>query len=121
MENKRYCYVWSYNNTYPIAKVEMCGKDTDGSLYRQLQQVMGQKLNPSSSDYETMRQKLDAVSNVDYTLYKYIPSVGISETIDSRNIRYQYEYDNFYHLAKKKLQIGNKEYTLEDYDIHFKQ
>ena len=99
----------------------MCGKDTDGSLYRQLQQVMGQKLNPSSSDYETMRQKLDAVSNVDYTLYKYIPSVGISETIDSRNIRYQYEYDNFYHLAKKKLQIGNKEYTLEDYDTHFKQ
>ena len=120
-ENKKYCYVWSYNNAYPIAKVEMCGKDTDESLYRQLQQVMGQKLNPTNSDYETMRQKLDAVSNVNYTLYKYIPSVGISETIDSRNVRYKYEYDSFGRLAKKKLLLGNKEYSLEDYSIHFKQ
>ena len=120
-ENRKYCYIWSYNNVYPIAKMEMCGKDMDESLYRQLQQVMGQKLNPTNSDYETMRQKLDAVSNVNYTLFKYIPSVGISETIDSRNVRYQYDYDSFYRLAKKKLLIGTKEYTLEGYDIHFKQ
>jgi len=68
-----------------------------------------------------MNQKLDAVSNVNYILYKYIPSVGISETIDSKNVRYQYEYDNFCRLAKKKLLLGSKGYTLEDYDIHFKQ
>ena len=30
-DDRKYCYIWSHNN-YPIAKMEMCGKNTDESL-----------------------------------------------------------------------------------------
>ena len=120
-ENKKYNYIWSYNETYPIAKLEQNGQNADATLLSQLRQTLGTKQNPTDADYSDLYTKLNTISNSVFMLYKYIPSVGISETIDSRNLRYKYEYDNFCRLAAKKLCDGSKSYLVEDYQINYKQ
>ncbi len=120
-EDRKYSYVWSYKDTYPIARLEQNGQNADASLLAQLQQTFGTKQNPTDADYSDLYAKLSTIPNSVFMLYKYIPSVGISETMDSRNLRYKYEYDNFYRLAAKKLCDGSKSYLVEDYQINYKQ
>lgn len=120
-EDKLYSYIWSYNNTYPIARIAQCGKATDNILLFQLRKMFKEKINPNNADFSYLSEKLSTIPHTLSILYKYIPSIGLAETIDSRNVHYLYEYDNFGRLSAKKMKIGDDSYLLEDYKINFKK
>ena len=120
-EDKLYSYIWSYKNTYPIARIAQCGKATDNILLFQLRKMFKEKINPNNADFSYLSEKLSTIPHTLSILYKYIPSIGLAETIDSRNVHYLYEYDNFGRLSAKKMKIGDDSYLLEDYKINFKK
>lgn len=113
-------YVWSYGNSYPIASVETATRLLDESVLTQQRNSLATKKEPSSADYTLLKRQLETLPNSVFTLYKYLPSVGMTEAVDSRGTGYTYVYDGLGRLSARKQIAGNKEHALENYIYNYK-
>lgn len=111
-DGTRICYIYGYNKTLPIAKVE-------GLSYEELAGRLG--LGSGNQAMDTLdnfsEQNLSQINNLRsqftvenpflVTTYDYEVGVGIKEVIDPRGRKMTYHYDEFHRLKYVKDQEGN--------------
>jgi len=125
-------YIWGYNKTQPLAKIE-------NSTYAQVQGQVGnlQSLSNADDDRTTdiinsngsitymgsegsLRQALNnlrtSLSDAQVTSYTYDPLIGVTSVTDPRGRTVYYDYDDFNRLERIIDQEGN---VVEDYDYHY--
>jgi len=108
-------YIWGYNKTQPIAKIE-------NATYAEVQQYEANLQTLSNgTDEANLITALDnlrtALPNAMVTTYTYKPLVGISTVTDQKGNKITYHYDSFNHLEFVKDQDGN---DLNKNEYHYK-
>lgn len=112
------CYLWGYNYTFPVAKIE-------GVFYSQLKSILGSSIissigtcmdNSGMETYlSTVRQQL---SSYLITTYIYDHLLGVLlKTYDPSLKKTEYEYDGFGRLQSIKDHNGK---VIEQYDYNYK-
>ncbi len=118
-------FVWGYNKTLPIAKIE--GKDTDyfmtmlSTENELLSTASNSDISPSAE--AQFRTKLDLFQdrqnfmNVSITTYTYDPLIGITSMTSPSKIRTFYKYDSAGRLEKV---IDDQEKVSKEYKYNYK-
>lgn len=98
-------YIWGYNKSYPIAKIENATYSQVSSYVSDLQTLSnGSNESGLISALDTLRANLP---NALVTTYIYKPLVGVTSITDPRGYRTTYHYDSFGRLEYVKDQSGN--------------
>jgi len=90
-------YLYAYNNTIPVAKIE-------NSTYQEVENILGKdviNLIALSSDIEFINSKMrelradSRMKNAQITSYTHKPLVGVTSITDPNGVTTYYEYDDF--------------------------
>jgi YD repeat-containing protein len=124
------CYLWSYNQTYPVVKAENIDYSTLESAVTSLQSNLQDFLINTIGDLTTSSQKTawknfnnnlrntSSLENALITTYTYKPLIGMTSQTDPNGVTTYYEYDDFGRLAFVKDDDGN---ILKAYEYHYKE
>jgi hypothetical protein len=108
-------YIYGYDNTLPVAKIE-------NATYAQVQSYVANIQNKSdldddrcmdsgSCDEKNLRTALNvlrsAMPNAMVTTYTYNPLIGITSMTDPKGYTIYYEYDDLNRLVRVKDEDGN--------------
>ncbi len=97
-------YVWGYNQSYPVAKIENATRQQIESLNGFGDDFHSGTGGLTSSQIETLKIQL---TNSMVTTYTYKPLVGVTSITDPRGDTVSYEYDEFNRLKYIKDKDGN--------------
>jgi len=86
-------YIWGYNHTLPVAKIENTTYDDIESLIE-----FGTDFSIANSLSNNQEMALRSIPGAMVTTYKYDPMVGITSITDPRGYTIYYEYDDFNRL-----------------------
>jgi len=108
-------YIWGYNKTLPIAKIE-------NATYTEVQQYEANLQTLSNGTDEAsliaaLNNLRTSLPNAIITTYTYKPLVGISTVTDPTGNKITYHYDSFNRLEFVKDQYGN---DLNKNEYHYK-
>jgi hypothetical protein len=109
------CYIWGYNKTLPIAKIE-------NATYAQVQSYVANLQTLSNGTNEgNLITALDALRaalpNAMVTTYTHKPLIGLSTVTDPKGDKITYHYDNFNRLQFVK---DKNENILSENEYHYK-
>ncbi len=109
------CYIWGYNKTQPVAKLENIAYSAIPSSHIQ---AIENATNEANLIIALNALRNDAaLSNVMITTYTYKPLIGISSVTDPKGDRQTYHYDSFNRLQFVKDAQGN---ILSENQYHYK-
>lgn len=114
--------LWSYANRLPAIIIKNASYSTVASkLQTSFLEAFKWKIVPSLDDYETILMVLNSdndllQSNSQITCYKYGGFGKITEVIDPRGVRVNYEYDNFFRLNRIS---DHNDKTIESYEYKY--
>ena len=118
------CYIWGYNKTLPVAKIENISyNNIPANLITDIQNATITTTSNSGAPESVVLVTLDALrndpalANAMVTTYTYKPSVGVSTITDSKGNRISYHYDGFNRLEFVKDKDGN---ILSENKYHYK-
>jgi len=108
------CYIWGYNQTYPVVKIE-------GKAYNDIPITIRNNISNheflGETDYNNIKTDRDYLygqlqsllndPNCMVTFYTYSPLIGITSETDQRGQTIFYEYDGFGRLVKILNNDGN--------------
>ncbi|MFS4493200.1 hypothetical protein [Maribacter sp. 2308TA10-17] len=107
-------YLWGYNKTFPIAKVE-------NASYNDLAQALGVTVTQlkllDEDDLSQINGLRSSLPETMVSTYTYDPLVGIRTMTDPKGYITRYSYDNFNRLKEVRDQDNN---LLTDYQYHYK-
>lgn len=108
-------YLWGYNNTVPIAKIENA---TTNLVTTALGGTIPNFGNGSLGAYENTLRTSSLLNNSLITTYSYSPLYGVTSIKDSNGIITYYEYDNF---GRLHLQKNDDVHITNRYKYNYKQ
>lgn len=99
-DNKNISFLWSYSNTYPIAKIENATYDeVNNAVGSSVISNLAQNPLPTRDNIEIIRTNINSSGkNALITTYTYKPLVGINSVTDPRGVTTNYIYDTFNRL-----------------------
>ncbi len=112
-------YIWAYNKTYPVAKIESSVNTTINITVDDTQLKKTTVYADIQSDVTYLKGLFNSyLTNKDYqvTLYTYKPLVGMTSQTDPAGRTTYYEYDDFGRLKLMKDLAGN---ILKKYEYHY--
>lgn len=107
------CYLWGYNQTYPVAKLENATLDQVKAKFGGSIPNLG-----SGGLSDTQIQALRLISGALVTTYTYAPLIGMTSQTDPNGVTTYYEYDTFGRLKCIKDDDGH---ILKTFEYHYKQ
>ncbi|MCC9073232.1 RHS repeat protein [Flavobacterium sp. F-65] len=111
------CYIWGYNKTQPIAKIENISyANIPAGLITTAQDASNTGIETALID--ALNALRIALPNAMVTTYTYIPLVGVSTITDPKGDTITYSYDNFGRLQFVKDKNKN---ILSENQYHYKQ
>ncbi len=110
-------YLWSYNNTYPIAKIENATYDQVSNAIPNISNITNSAYPDDAELYSMSNSLRNGLPNALVTTYTYKPMVGITTQIDPKGITTKYEYDDFGRLKSIR---NNDEKTLQSFNYHYR-
>ncbi|MEM8507825.1 MAG: hypothetical protein AAF717_08345 [Bacteroidota bacterium] len=118
-------YIWGYNDSYPIAKLDnFQSTQITGTVQSLIQAAVNASNNDDSlQDEATLRVALSNLRNASelqdtmVTSYTYDPLVGVTSTTDPKGYTHYYEYDE---LRRLKTVKDQDEHLLEEYEYNYK-
>ncbi|CAM1363491.1 conserved hypothetical protein [Tenacibaculum litoreum] len=118
-------YIWGYNKTRPIAKIENATlSDIPSAIISEIESASNQDIDVTTED--SLRVSLDKLRNHNFcpllsdaqvTTFTYNPLVGVTSTTDPRGQTIYYEYDDFNRLEFIKDADGN---LLKEHKYNYK-
>ncbi len=117
-------YIWGYNHTLPIAKLENISQNQIPSnlknLIQQLENFTGDLTASDRAGIINLNNQIrgDAPPMVMITTYTHKPLVGVTSITDPRGQTIFYEYDSFGRLKAIRDQDGK---ILEENEYHYAQ
>ena len=108
-------YIWGYNNSYPIAKIENATYDDLAAALPGISSS-NQVKNLDESDVSLINGLRTSNPEFMVTTYTYIPLVGMTSFTDPRNYTTTFEYDAQSRLQKVK---DGSDHIMMDYDYHY--
>ncbi len=112
-------YVWAYNKTYPVAKIESSVNTTINITVDDAQLKKTTVYADIQADVAYLKGLVNSyLTNKDYlvTLYTYTPLIGMTSQTDHANRTSYYEYDEFGRLKLVRDLAGN---ILKKYEYHY--
>ncbi|WP_417875062.1 RHS repeat domain-containing protein [Xanthomarina gelatinilytica] len=118
-------YIWGYNKTKPIAKIENFTVSQSYPIYSLIETA----INASNLDIGTMAQENTlraaladiqthaSLKNAQMTYFTYDPLIGVTSVTDPKGYTIYYEYDDFQRLKLVKDASGH---LLSEYKTNFK-
>lgn len=107
-------YIWGYNHTQPIAKIENATYQEVQSYVLGLQLLSDADVDHCTDSNCTEQQLREALNNLRVNLpntmvstYTYDPLIGVTSMTDARGQTIYYEYDEFNRLKHVKDEDGN--------------
>ncbi len=108
-------YIWGYNNTFPIAKLEnLIFTDIPSSVITELEDLSNADRDRTlgyNGNEGALRERLDDLRAGNplalVTTYTYDPLVGVTSVTDPKGYTSYYEYDSFHRLKYIKNAQGN--------------
>lgn len=118
-------YIWGYNNTYPIAKIDNASYDgMPTAVTNLIDQIKTTSNTENNSTKEaTLRSQLETLrshaffADGEMSYYTYDPQIGVTSMTDPRGYTMYYEYDGFNRLSVVKDEDGN---ILSENQYHYK-
>ncbi|WP_143569777.1 RHS repeat domain-containing protein [Tenacibaculum agarivorans] len=114
-------YVWGYNKTQPIAKIEGYSSVNSTQLIAINAAITASDNDNSTTAENTLRSKLTALRNAFpnayVTTFTYDPLVGVTSITDPRGETVYHEYDNFNRL---KLSKNSTKEILKEHIYNYK-
>jgi hypothetical protein len=106
-------YLWGYNNTYPVAKIE-------GADYVSVNNIIDQTILNTPPSEVALRNELNKIRvslpNAMITSYTYQPLIGMRSSTGPDGVTIYYEYDSFGKLKYIKNNIGD---IIKAFDYHY--
>lgn len=118
------CYLWSYNNQQPIAKIEnVTYEELLKALGKNEEWIdeLGKKIKPDMNDFTLINGLRDKLPKSLITTYTYKPLIGVTSITDPRNITTYYEYDSFGRLSKTYIKENNVIKIIQKYTYKLTQ
>jgi hypothetical protein len=109
------CYIWGYNKTKPVAKIENIAY---GNIPSNL--ITDIQLATTDVELQTTLEALrnsPTLNNSMVTTYIYKPLVGVSKITDSKGYTTKFHYDDFNRLEKVTDMEGN---ILSENEYHYR-
>ncbi|CAL2080886.1 hypothetical protein [Tenacibaculum sp. 190524A02b] len=116
-------YVWGYQQTQPIAKIEGYGSITSAQQTAINNAITASNNDVSEATENTLRTRLETLRNsftneaTQVTTFTYNPLVGVTSVTDPRGITMYYEYDAFNRLHLVKNSEGH---IVKENEYHYK-
>jgi len=117
-------YIWGYNQTQPIAKIENATYNEVSSYVANLQTLSNNDIDRTINTNGTegaLRSALDALRttfpNAQVTTFTYDPLIGVTSVTDPRGYTMYYAYDSFNRLEYIIDDDGN---YINKYEYHYK-
>ena len=109
-----YTYIWGYNNSIPVAKIENINyADISGTVISNIQDhsfTNSSEYSDIQADVNYLKTQLSSLINdarYMVTLYTYDPLIGMTSQTDPNGITTYYEYDDFGRLRNVKDKDDN--------------
>lgn len=112
------CYLWSYNNQYPVAEIKNVDYATLAGILGLGQITYFGNLNPDKAAIDAFLAPLKtALPFAHISSYVYEPIQGITSMTDAKGMTSTFMYDDFQRLKHIKNQNGD---IVKSYEYHFK-
>lgn len=116
-------YIWGYNNKYPIVEIQNATYDEVTAIVsKAVLEAIAAKTAPTSSDWSTITalRTHAQLKKALVTVYKYIPDVGIVETIQPNGFTLYHTYDSYGRVTESYYMEGSTKRIVQTHEYNYR-
>lgn len=113
-------YIWGYKGRYPLAQI-VNAEYSDITRYISASTLnsIAAKAYPTASDFTTINNLRNNLTNAQVTTYQYKLLVGVSQMTSPNGLTTYYSYDHLGRLTESYFMEGSSKRVIESYNYNY--